>query len=37
MVGGTSRRGTTEREGMSDCVEIGLRESERLGAEEVEA
>ena len=37
VVGGTSRRGTTGREGTSDRVEIGLRESGHPGAEEVEA
>ena len=37
VVGGISRRGTTRREGTSDRVEIGLRESGRPGAEEVEA
>ena len=37
MVGGTSERGTIGREGTSDRVEISLRESRRLGAEEVEA
>ena len=37
MVGGTSGRGTTRCEGTSDRVEIGLRESGRPGAEEVEA
>ena len=37
MVSGTSGRGTTGREGTSDLAEIGLRESGRLGAEEVEA
>ena len=31
MVGGISRRGTIGREGMSDRVEIGLRESGREG------
>ena len=31
------KRGTTGREGTSNSVEIGLRESGRLGAEEVEA
>ena len=37
VVDGTSGRGTTRREGTSDRVEIGLRESGRPGAEEVEA
>ena len=37
VVGGTSGRGTTGREGTSDSVEIGLRESRCPGAEEVEA
>ena len=37
MVGGTIGRGMTGREGKSDCVEIGLRESGRPGAEEVDA
>ena len=37
VVGGISGRGTTGREGMSDHVEIGLRESGRPGDEEVEA
>ena len=37
VVGGISRKGMTRREGTSDRVEIGLRESGRLGAEEVEA
>ena len=37
VVGGTSGRGTTRREGTSDRVEINLRESGRSGAEEVEA
>ena len=37
VVGGTSGRGTTGREGTSDHVEIGLRESGRPVAEEVEA
>ena len=37
MVGGTSGRGTTGREGTSDRVEIGLRESGRPGAKEVKA
>ena len=37
VVDGTSGRGTTGREGTSDRVEICLRESGRLGAEEVEA
>ena len=37
VVGGTSGRGTIGREGTSDHVEIGLRESGRLGAKEVEA
>ena len=37
VVDGISGRGTTGCEGTSDCVEIGLRESRRLGAEEVEA
>ena len=37
VISGTSGRGTTRREGTSDRVEIGLRESGRPGAEEVEA
>ena len=37
VVGGTRRRGTTGREGMSNRVEIGLKESGRSGSEEVEA
>ena len=37
VVGGIIKRGTTGREGMSDRVEIGLRESGRPGAKEVEA
>ena len=37
MAGGTSGRGTTGREGTSDRVEIGLRDSWRPGAEEVKA
>ena len=37
VVGGTRGRGTTGREGTSDRVEIGLRESGRPGAKEVEA
>ena len=37
VVGGTSGRGTTGREGTSDRVVIGLRESGRPRAEEVEA
>ena len=37
MVGGTSGRGTTGREGMRDRVEIGLRELGRLGVVEVDA
>ena len=37
VVGGTSGRGTTRREGTSDRVEIGLRELGRPGAKEVEA
>ena len=37
VVGSISRRGTTEREGTSDRVEIGLRESGRLEAKEVKA
>ena len=37
VVGGTSKRGTTGREGTSNPVEIGLRESGCSGAEEVEA
>ena len=36
VVGSISRRGTTGREGTSDRVEIGLRESGRPGAEKVE-
>ena len=36
VVGGINRRGTTGREGTSDRVEIGLRESRRPRAEEVE-
>ena len=36
VVGGTSGRGTTGRDGTSDRVEIDLRESGRPGAEEVE-
>ena len=37
VVGGTSGRGTTERDRTSDRVEIDLRESGRPGAEKVEA
>ena len=37
VFGDTSGRGTTGREGTSDYEEICLRESGRLGAEEVEA
>ena len=37
VVGGINRRGTIGPEGTSDRVEIGLRESGRLGAKEVEA
>ena len=37
VVGGTSGRRTTRREGTSDRVEISLRESGRPGAEEIEA
>ena len=36
VLGGINRRGTTGREGTRDRVEIGLRESGRSGAEEVE-
>ena len=37
VIGDTSGRGMTGREGTSDHVEIGLRESGRPGADEVEA
>ena len=37
VVSGTSGRGTTGHEGTSDRVEISLRESGRLEAEEIEA
>ena len=37
VVGGINRRCMTGREGTSDRVEIGLRESGRPGAKEVEA
>ena len=37
VVGGTSGRGTIGREGTSDRVVIGLRESGRPGVEKVEA
>ena len=37
VIDGNRRRGMTGREGMSDHVEIGMRESGRPRAEEVEA